>query len=263
MFFISKVQLQYSTFSNVVTLIRHQSLEIFFYFSTALEMIHTYVNECQDQPTVEGFWSWNLNNTYHLVCQLVFNFALAIINHPIYQEIEYRDLRQKTVMPSEVLEQCNKNLTYMIVWERREASAQWFHIRRKSSMPKNVGIERSDTEIMWWNVSRSLDDIINITKSVNDKLHIHELDGERVASISFEVLWWTVLLWHTNYLVKSAGRDLAYNMYDEPLHPDIINISEKAKGKRIWYLNLWWKNSVVLRGEIEFLRVSDFKRDGL
>ena len=78
-------------------------------------MIHTYVNECQDQPTVEGFLSWNLNNTYHVVYQLVFNFALAIINHPIYQEIEYLDLRQKTVMPSEVLEQCNKNLTYTIV----------------------------------------------------------------------------------------------------------------------------------------------------
>ena len=41
-------------------------------------MIHTYVNECQDQPTVEGFLSWNPNNTY-VVHQLVFNFALAII----------------------------------------------------------------------------------------------------------------------------------------------------------------------------------------
>ena len=104
---------------------------------------------------------------------------------------------------------------------------------------------------------------MNITKSVNDKLHIHELDGERVASISFEVLWWTVLLQHTNYLVNSAGRNLAYNMYDEPLHPDVISISEKAIGKRIWYLNLWRKNGVVLRGEIEFLRVSDFERDDL
>ena len=46
----------------------YQSLEIFFY-GTALEMIYTYVNECQDQPTVEGFTSWNLNNTYHVVWQ--------------------------------------------------------------------------------------------------------------------------------------------------------------------------------------------------
>ena len=52
----------------------YQSLEIFFY-GTALEMIHTYVNECQDQPTVEGFLSWNPNNVYHAVRHLVFNFA--------------------------------------------------------------------------------------------------------------------------------------------------------------------------------------------
>ena len=52
----------------------YQSLEIFFY-GTALEMIHTYVNECQDQSTVEGFLSWNPNNVYHAVRHLVFNFA--------------------------------------------------------------------------------------------------------------------------------------------------------------------------------------------
>ena len=34
----------------------YQSLKIFFY-GTALEMIHIYVNKCQDQPTLEGFLS--------------------------------------------------------------------------------------------------------------------------------------------------------------------------------------------------------------
>ena len=42
-------------------------------------MIHTYVNECQDQPAVEGFLSWKPNNTYHVVRQLLFEVALAII----------------------------------------------------------------------------------------------------------------------------------------------------------------------------------------
>ena len=35
-------------------------------------------------------------------------------NHPIYQEIEYRELSQKIVRPAENLEQRNKNLTYTI-----------------------------------------------------------------------------------------------------------------------------------------------------
>ena len=160
--------------------------------------------------------SWNPNNTYHVVHQLVFNFALAIIitktndrhndvkvdeagrykfmdlffgfNHPIYQEIEYCDLRQKTVMPSEVLEQRNKNLTYTISEKEGKHQGGDFILEGKVRRQKMFAPKGSDTEIMLRNVSRSLDDIINITKSVNDKLHIHELDGERVTSISFEVL---------------------------------------------------------------------------
>ena len=62
-------------------------------------------------------------------------------------------------------------------------------------------------------------------------MHIYELDGERVTSISFKVLRWRALLRHTNYLVKFVGRNVAYNMYGEPLHPDVINISENAREK--------------------------------
>ena len=34
--------------------------------------------------------------------------------HPVYQGIEYRDLRQKTINPAEVLKRCNKSLTFTI-----------------------------------------------------------------------------------------------------------------------------------------------------
>ena len=76
---------------------------------------------------------------YHIVRQLVFTYAVAIMinklgdrnnnksvqsadrykfvelfyafNHPIYQEIEYRDLWQKVVMSSIVKKQRTENLT--------------------------------------------------------------------------------------------------------------------------------------------------------
>ena len=52
-------------------------------------------------------------------------------------------------------------------------------------------------------------------------------------------------------------------MNGEPLHPDVINISENARGKRIQYSSLWREKGVVSRREIEFLRVSDLEIDGL
>ena len=60
-------------------------------------------------------------------------------------------------------------------------------------------------------MSQSLDDIMNITKSVNNKLYIHQLDGERMTSISLEALQWRAQLQHTNYLVRFDGRNLPYN----------------------------------------------------
>ena len=73
-----------------------------------------------------------------------------------------------------------------------------FILEGKVQRQKILASKRSDTETMWQNVSCSLDDIINITKSVSDKLHIHDI--------------WKVLLLHTNYLVKFAGRNLTYNI---------------------------------------------------
>ena len=90
-------------------------------------MVFTYITNISDEPIVKGFLEWNPNNTYHLIRQLVFTYTLAIMvnklgdwnnnekiqnagrykfmelfyafNHPIYQEIEYRDMKQKVVMP--------------------------------------------------------------------------------------------------------------------------------------------------------------------
>ena len=90
-------------------------------------MVYEYVAQIgEEQPTVDGFLKWNPNNTYHVVRQLVFTYALAIMinklgdrnnneiiqsasrykfmelfygfNHPIYQEIEYRDLRLRPLL---------------------------------------------------------------------------------------------------------------------------------------------------------------------
>ena len=60
----------------------NQSLEIFLY-DTALEMIFAYISNTLDEPTAEGFLQWNPNNTYHLIRQLLFTYALAIMVYKI------------------------------------------------------------------------------------------------------------------------------------------------------------------------------------
>ena len=55
----------------------YQALEVLLY-GTTYEMLHSYVKQCDSEPSVEGFLSFNPNNTYHMIRQLVLNYALAI-----------------------------------------------------------------------------------------------------------------------------------------------------------------------------------------
>ena len=44
-----------------------------------MEMAHSYVNECESEPSVEGLFNWNPNITYHMIRQLILNYTLAIL----------------------------------------------------------------------------------------------------------------------------------------------------------------------------------------
>ena len=55
----------------------YQALEVLLY-GTTCDMLHSYVKQCDSEPSVEGFLSFNPNNTYHMIRQLVLNYALAI-----------------------------------------------------------------------------------------------------------------------------------------------------------------------------------------
>ena len=112
-----------------------------------------------------------------------------------------------------------------------------------------------DKEKMWKDVARSLDDIVAISKDLNEKLKLHDVQGDRNTDISFEILRWRGLLCHTGYLIEHQNKNLSYNMYGEPLSPDIINISENAKIKMKEYYEIMETEGTVSRGKMSSLNV--------
>ena len=112
-----------------------------------------------------------------------------------------------------------------------------------------------DTEKMWKDVARSLDDIDAISKGLNEKLKLHDAQGNRNTNISFEILRWRGLLRHTGYLMEHQNKNLSYNMYGEPLSPDITNISENAKIKMKDYYEIMEMEGRVSRGKMSPLNV--------
>ena len=112
-----------------------------------------------------------------------------------------------------------------------------------------------DSEKMWREVGRSLDDVGKVSKRLNEKLSFHEVGGSRNVNIKFEILWWWMLLQYTGYLLEHQGKNLAYNMYCEPLNADVINISENAKEKMLSYFKIMQEEGSVARGRISSLQV--------
>ena len=162
--------------------------------------------KCFIEPSVEGFFSFNPNNTYHMIRQLVLNYALVIfiskkgdrsnnvqiqnagrykfselfygLNHHIYLETEYGNLLRKVIMPKEVKELRDKNMTYSQSSKEKKHQGADFILENKVKRQKMLASKRIDSEKMWRQVSRSLVDIIKINASANRKLRIHEVDGD-------------------------------------------------------------------------------------
>ena len=122
----------------------YQSLEVLLH--GACEFAAQYIQYCKEKllaPSATGFMEWTTcieNETFSLVFQIIFNYALAVyvqkigvrcndhalaearrykfmpmffaFNHPIYQEIEYRDLKNGVSYPQEVKNVANANMAF-------------------------------------------------------------------------------------------------------------------------------------------------------
>ena len=223
----------------------NQSLEIFLY-GTDLQMVYEYVAQTdEEQSTVDGFLKWNPNKTYHVVCQLVFTYALAIMrnklgyhnnnekiqsagrykfmelfygfNHPIYQEIEHRDLRQKVVMPTIVKKQRTENLTYTISKNPYKHQGGDIILEGKVRRQKMLASKGVNSEKMWREVARSLDDIDEVSEPYYDILAI-------CYSINVKILCITCMVSH---------------------YARMLLIYQKMQKTRCYHTSRLWKKRVV------------------
>ena len=105
-----------------------QSLEVLLY-GTVKEMLYLYVKESgESSHSVHVFFAWSPDETFHMLLQRILNFAFTVLirsvtepisqsikalkgikllffyafDHPLYQEIKHKDLRQKVIMPEGV-----------------------------------------------------------------------------------------------------------------------------------------------------------------
>ena len=155
-----------------------------------LEMIHTYSLQCKEDISPIEFLKWQGETTsgsMKLIFQLVLTYRLGIyaqrlgdrnndvyvsdagryafidwfycFKHPIYREIEYRDLRNKALYPEEVKRQRSKNLSFSSTNIDARNQGGDFLLEQKVKRQKMLapkGVVKKET---WQCISRSVDDI--------------------------------------------------------------------------------------------------------
>ena len=129
------------------------------------------------------------------------------------------------------------------------------NILGKVKRQKMLASKGVDSQKMWRDVSRSLDSITDITSTINEKLNIHDIDGERNTNVDREISKWRALLRHSNYLLENSSLNEAFNIYGELLSSDMINISQNTKEKMLQYFDIMKVKKRVHRSEVTSLRV--------
>ncbi|XP_057311750.1 uncharacterized protein LOC130649485 [Hydractinia symbiolongicarpus] len=242
-----------------------QSFETFLH-GTTMELLRLYDSETTGSLSPLGFLKWQskiTSPTLKLITQLVLTYGLGIytqrvgdrsndikisdvgrfayldlfyaFNHPIYREIEYRDLRNRAIYPNEVTEQRNQNLSFSTGSLEKKNQGGDFLLEQKIQRQKMIAPKGIVDKSTWKRISRSIDKFDSLYTKYSNILKVNEKSGSRNIILNEEVIQWRSVLRYSNYLTQYNQHEAAFNIFGENLHDNLLNLSNKAKTKRLFY----------------------------
>lgn len=232
-------------------------------FGTTMELCKEYmINESPDDVNALGFLEWvsgTENANVKLIGEFMLNYTLSIyfqkigirnndvklvdaarfkfddlfyaFHHPIYREVEYRDLKNRIQYKEPVQNLREKNMSFSETELSKKSQGGDFVLEGKVQRQKLIapkGIVNCKT---WQTLARCLDEFEDIYASASSKLNIGSKDAPKVINLADEIIKWRAILRMSDYLVKPSY-SLPRSIYDEVLSNDMINFSAKVKKKR-------------------------------
>ena len=229
---------------------------------TTMEMCTMYLKELDDVPTAQGFLDWcsnNSNETFSLIYQLIFNFALSIyvqkvgvrlnnwnmidagrmkfliffysFNHPIYQEVEYRDLKNRAMYPDILTQFFEKNSCFTKSKLDLNHQGGDFCLENKIKRHKMIAPKGITSNETWRTISRGLDEIEKVQVNTNKMLEDYEDEHYKDTDLYNEIVTWRALLRSSEMLNSKEEAGVIRNIFGEPLSFDLDNLTLKTEEK--------------------------------
>ena len=132
--------------------------------------------------------------------------------HPIYQEIEYRDLKNRTLYPKEIKTVTDENMSFTTSLDLNHEGGD-FCLENKIKKHKLIAPKGRVSDEMWLRISRGLDTIEEISDHTSQMLKFEENILYRNVDIYDEVVKWRAILRSSNILSARKEEGVIKNIY--------------------------------------------------
>ena len=180
-----------------------QAFEILLH-CTIMEIIKLYLDVNRSQVSVIDFLRWQANATnpkLKLLTQLFLTFGLVIyiqrigdrnndakmsnagrykfidllfaFKHPIYREVEYRELPNKVLYPPEIQVLLESNLSYSSSDKEQTCQGADFILEEKVKSQKSIAAKGIVSVKVWQRISRSVDKVQSLDKKIKSFLNLN------------------------------------------------------------------------------------------
>ena len=159
-------------------------------------------------------------------------------NHPIYREVEYNDLRERTLYSREVNDLREYNNTFakedgIIIRNHQDGD---FKLEERVKMMKRLSPKGKMDRKMWQRVARGMDDVDKVIKHGRELLHMPNEEASRIIVIENEVVKWHASLQNSGYLAYHKGN--VRNIHGRSLNPELCDFVGVLKSKREKYFKM-------------------------
>ena len=170
------------------------------------------------------------NNDSNLInsARLKFDDLFYAFNHPIYREVEYRDLKNRVLYPEQVRTLRDNNMSFNECQNVGKSQGTDFVLKGKVKRQKLLAPKGSDKASTGKVLARCLDVFDDIYSVPCERLKLKDSNSSRVTDLQAEVSTWQTVLRSSSFLNKENFGDLPKNMYGELLSADIVNLTEAA-----------------------------------
>ena len=168
--------------------------------------------------------------------RLKFDDLFYAFKHPIYREVEYRDLKNRVLYDKEVKELRDKNMSFSTTTLMGKSQGGDFVLEGKVKRQKLLAPKGSIKAETWRTLSRALDTFDEVYSNVSSKLKLRDPDMQQSVNLQNEIITWRAVLRSSKYLSSPNYSSVPKNIYGEFLSDDLNDFVDNVvnKRKKVW-----------------------------